>query len=260
MSEKIHVILDTNIFRKNPSLSDLSFQALERLCKAKIAKLHIPYIVEREFQTQQTALYKKDLDTAISSLNSIIRRGLPQDKIIDLTVIKEQLNNISSPILSDVENSIIVWAKSIHAQRHAISQEQAVAAMESYFQGTPPLKNPKNRDDIPDSFIFQTVLSVANNNKPLFVIAEDDKIASAAEKIDGVFVYRNLPAFIESSDIQKEILELDVISNIEEVKQVIKQVELETNELSYLIRVQGGNKIRKKYTLILFLTIIMKQL
>ena len=58
---KFNVVLDTNIYRKNPSRTDLPFQALERLCRKNIAKLHVPYVVEQEFQTQQVGLYKKEL-------------------------------------------------------------------------------------------------------------------------------------------------------------------------------------------------------
>jgi hypothetical protein len=45
---KFNVVIDTNIYRSDPSRSDLVFRALERLCQADILKLHLPQIVERE--------------------------------------------------------------------------------------------------------------------------------------------------------------------------------------------------------------------
>ena len=37
--KRFNVVLDTNIFRKSPSRSDLAFKALERLCKARVCRL-----------------------------------------------------------------------------------------------------------------------------------------------------------------------------------------------------------------------------
>lgn len=241
--QKYNVLLDTNIYRKNPSRTDLPFQALERLCKAKIVTLHLPYIVEREFQTQQVANYKKDLEAATSAINSMLRKGLSADQTILAESTRDSLTNASQEILSDVDTAITDWAMSLDAIRHPITEQQAVAAMESYFQGKPPLKAAKTRDDIPDSFIFQTILSISSEEAPLIVVAEDGKIAEASEAIKGVTVHRSLSSFIESSPMQTEILDLDVIDNLEVISEEIRGYEDETSELSFCLRMNGNSKL-----------------
>lgn len=240
---KYHVLLDTNIYRKNPSRSDLPFQALQRLCQQKVVSLHIPYVVEREFQTQQVSLYKKELDTATSALDAVIRKGLSATQLASTRLLRDQISAAAPAILTEVKESLPTWASAIGAIRHTITSAQALAAMEAYFLGSPPLKSPKTREDIPDSFIFQTVLELASTPVPLVVIAEDEKMAQASEAIAGVTVHRSLAAFMESSPIQTEILELDVVENLPALTDLISTYEEEVGALNELITQKGADKL-----------------
>lgn len=236
-------MLDTNIYRKCPSRSDLHFQALERLCKANIVQLHLPYIVEKEFQTQQIDLHKKDLDTAISAISSILRKNLTPELATRIDAIKIELNALKPNILIGAESDFQSWVALVGAHRHPITEELALAAMESYFSGNLPLKQPKIRDDIPDAFIFQTIQALATEAIPLFVIAEDGKIALASETLSNVTVHRSLSSFIESPAIQTDILHLSVFDNFTIVANEIEKYEKETGVLSDYIRYHGGDEI-----------------
>lgn len=240
---KYNVVLDTNIYRKNPARSDLSFQALARLCQANIVKLHLPYVVEREFQTQQGEIYKKDIERASAGIDSILRKGVSADHASRLEAMRNELADVTQPILSDVEAAIRVWAESIGAKRHPITEQQAMAAMEAYFLGKPPLRAPKSREDIPDSFIFQTILSIALEAVPLVVIAEDEKIAQASKSVQGVMTHRSLSGFIESAEIQAEILELDVIDNLASIAKEIKKYEEGSYDFARCVRDDAGEKL-----------------
>lgn len=240
---KFHVVLDTNIYRKNPSRSDLAFQALERLCKAGIVKLHLPYIVEREFQTQQLALYKKELDASLAGLDAIIRKGLSPTTMESAKAIRGSLDAAAPLIYEDAVSALTNWAASIGADRHPITETQAIDAMEAYFQGKPPLKAPKTRDDIPDSFIFQTLISLASNTQSLVVVAEDEKIAQASEALDNIKVFRSLGTFIETPDVQTEFLNLDASQNVPAIIELLKQYEIENSKVSRFLVTNGGAKL-----------------
>jgi hypothetical protein len=239
-------LLDTNIYRKNPPRNDLAFQALERLCSNGVVKLHLPYIVEREFQTQQIALYKKELATATAGLDAVLRKGLSKSSAERIKALRDSLAAEIDPVLSEVESALPDWAKSIGAIQHPITEAQATAAMESYFFGKPPLKQAKVREDIPDSFIYQTILELSQKSKNLIIIAEDEKIAQASESIENTKVYRSLSAFIESPDVQAEILELDVIANLSAIQKLLEDHEAEFNSLSKAIHEKASDKLYGK--------------
>lgn len=238
-----NVILDTNIFRKSPSRSDLAFKALERLCQAKVCRLHLPYVVQREFQTQRMALYQKELSATLSALEGVIRKGLPAVELATVTGLRDAVKAAEPAVLAAVEAELPVWADAIGSVRHRITEAAAQAAMEAYFRGHPPLTTPKTRDDIPDAFIFQTIKDVASLGPTLIVVAEDDKIAKAAEILPNVVVHRSLVSMIESELVQTEILELDVIENIAITAQVLRDYEAEYKEFRSHVTREGGEKI-----------------
>lgn len=238
-----NVVLDTNIFRKNPSRSDLAFKALARLCKAGVCRLHLPHVVQREFQTQQMALYQKELSASLAALEAVIRKGLPPVELATVTDIRDAVKAAEPAVLTAVEAELPAWTDSIGGVRHNITETAARAAMEAYFHGHPPLTNPKTRDDIPDAFIFQTIKDISSLDPTLIVVAEDGKIAKASEALPNVVVHRSLLSMIESRPIQAEILELDVIENITNTAKVLRDYETEYTEFRSKVTRQGGEKI-----------------
>lgn len=238
-----NVILDTNIFRKNPSRSDLPFKALERLCKAEVCRLHLPYVVQREFQTQQMALYQKELSASLAALEGVMRKGLPAVELATVTSLRDAVKAAEPAVLAAVEAELPAWADAIGSVRHSITEAAAQSAMEAYFCGHPPLTNPKTRDDIPDAFIFQTIKDIASLGPKLIVVAEDGKLAKAAETLPNVVVHRSLVSMIESEFIQTEILELDVIENITNTAKVLRDYEAEYTEFRSYVNRKGAEKI-----------------
>jgi hypothetical protein len=124
---KINVLIDTNIYRKCPSRNDLPFKGLERLCKAGIIRLHLPYVVEREVQTQQTVVYKKDLDDAIKAISGLLKRGLSPVHKARVIEIRDELNASVAPVLADVEADLPNWVEAIGGKRHPITEQDAKA-------------------------------------------------------------------------------------------------------------------------------------
>ena len=65
----IHLVLDTNVYRKNSKLNTTDFRTLAKLVELRCLELHVPYIVEREFSTyleQQQRQNVKDLTRSLS--------------------------------------------------------------------------------------------------------------------------------------------------------------------------------------------------
>lgn len=239
----IHVLLDTNIYRHNPSRDNLQFKALEKLAKAKAIRLHIPYIVMREFQTQQREIYSKNLTKALSGLSGLARKQLSSDILDKLKALKKELDNESENILSDAENQITQWAKTIDANLFPLCIEQTNAALEAYFQGKPPLKSIKNREDIPDSFIVQSIYKLNTEHNGIHVVAGDGKVRDAFSDLDTVSTYESLANFIETAFIQDELKDIDLINNIGSIVTALQQHENQGSEILSFISSNIGETI-----------------
>ena len=240
---KFHLVLDTNIYRKSPKRKDLAFLALERLAKTGLAEVHLPYVVEREFQTQQVAQYKKETDASIGGLESLAKKGLEPAQLAVVQGLLTTLKATVPAIVAATEQALPNWIASIGGKRHPITEAQAIAAMEAYFLGLAPLKAAKIRDDIPDSFIFQVISELAKTNMPLVVVAEDEKIAQASEALTGVSVYRSLSGFIESQSVQAELLDLDIIKNLPSLLKTIESYEQSDGRIALLLEHKGGDAL-----------------
>jgi hypothetical protein len=242
---KYRLILDTNIYRKNPRRDNLPFSALSRLCKADVVQLYVPYVVLREFQTQQSLQSKKHLTALVSASRSLeALPGTPGDLIPVLGQLAAQLAAREAEIGSSTEKVFFDWALDNKAVIVELSANQAQAGMEAYFKGEPPLKAPKVRDDIPDSLIFQAVRELASS--PATVICEDGNLRAACAAIAGVTVFGSLAEFIESADVQDEIGELDVIQKIGPIVDALTKLEDETSEFSAAVKRKLGEALMWK--------------
>ena len=239
----IHVVLDTNIYRSNPNRDNLHFKALEKLAKADLLCLHIPYIVLREFQTQQRGIYSKDLAKTVSGLSGLSRKLLDKNIAEKLSAAKLEIEDESENILSNAENQITNWAKNIGAQIQPLCLDQANLALEAYFQGKPPLKSAKNRGDIPDSFIVQSIYKLHSDVGKIHAVAGDDKIREALSKEESISTYKSLSDFIESELIQNELQEVDLIDSVGAIVTAIQEFEDKSSEIQCFLSSNIGKFI-----------------
>ena len=243
----IHVVLDTNIYRHNPARDNADFHALARLAKKNILKLYIPYVVEREFQTQQRELCERELNKAKSALETLLRKELSDNIKAKIEAIKDEVNTESAAILEDTEQQIIHWATAINAVRIPLCLEQTKGAMEAYFQGKPPLKEPKKREDIPDSFIVQAITKIAQGNySQVYVVANDRKVQEAFNNDDDIDTYASLSEFIKSDTIQNKLKDADIHESIDDIIDAVKRYDDHFREISSYIESNIGEKARKK--------------
>lgn len=242
----INLIIDTNIYTKNPRREDFDFKALEKLGKAHKILLYIPYIVEREFQTQQFLKSKGHIDAVISNLDSMLRNNLTVSttKLIEKVFIKFRENY--QIMLSESEQVFSNWATSINAKRIPLSQQQTKKAWEAYFKGKPPFKEPKIRKDIPDSFVVQSIEEVLHKLDLLYLVCEDGKIRDTFKENTKVLLFNSLNEFIQHNAVQEELRKLDFIDTLESIQKSIQSYEEDSRFLEYYIQTNLGDKIIDK--------------
>ena len=86
---------------------------------------------------------------------------------------------------------------------HPIDSVIGRAVMESYFTGGPPFKGIKNRNDIPDSFIWQAILDIKRSVGELTVLVADTRLNKAFEDEGGMHVYQSIDLFVASPAFQR---------------------------------------------------------
>jgi len=200
----IHVAIDTNIYRKKPRLDSPEFKALAFLAKNECICLHIPFFVENEFISHIENEQSKKLESAISSLNKIYDFPARGKKTQSLSDVISLLSDSRDELVKERGEAFISWASKLNAKRYSLSGEETNDALNAYFRGHPPLKEPKVRKDIPDSFIFQSLLRL-KDKEVLHVVVEDGALREACCNAS-MTCYKDLSSFIEDEKV-KELLQ-----------------------------------------------------
>ncbi len=210
----IHVVLDTNIYRHNPRLNSPGFKSLTNLAKRKSICIHIPYIVEQEFSTQLVHDHKKKIDSAIDSISHIVNNEKLKGIVTGIEKCLQELQKNKADLYNETKEGFDEWLTEVGAIKHSLSEAEAKRAMDAYFKGEPPLKKVKNRKDIPDSFIFQSIQTLYEKYKnELHCIIHDDNLREACQS-SGIITYASLDEFITSDKIKKYIANAFIDKNI----------------------------------------------
>lgn len=203
----INLAIDTNIFRDNPKRDKIEYKALKKLISNEKVKLFMPYIIEQEFITQQVADCKKinnDLKKNINSLNS--RKYTNKTYI---TKLLEDIEELDENTCNLIRQEFDEWCIEFKVEKRPLNKEHLEIVVQNYFDGNDPFKSQKNRNDIPDAFIFQELKDIHITTNNLTFIANDTFFRDSCKRI-GIDSYTSLEEFINSSQIQYLLKEHEI--------------------------------------------------
>lgn len=155
----IHLILDTNIYRSNIMRNNAAFKTLESMLRKSFIKLHIPFFIENEFLTFFIEESESKISQSIKTLKWLTQISyINENKKIEL--VSNLLNK--EKIISHLQSSFKNWSAKNECINYELEHNSCKRAIKSYFQGSPPFTKIKDRENIPDSFIFEEISDLLN--------------------------------------------------------------------------------------------------
>lgn len=138
----------------------------------------------------------KKIDKTITTLSALIVHKKANDLVPELSQHLETIKENKEELYEETKEDFSEWLNSVDAIIYDFSESEAQEALNAYFYGKAPLKQPKNRNDIPDSFIYQSVKALhCKYGESLHFVVNDGNLRSACEA-DGMTVYESLGDFI----------------------------------------------------------------
>ena len=129
-----------------------------------------------------------------------------------------------------------MWLESHNAVRHELTQEQSNNALEAYFRGDPPLREPKSRKDIPDSFIFQQIVDLKKQHGANLEVVVEDRALRSTCKGNSISCWDDLLTFIKSPGVQEFYSEKIISENNAEIcKHVLARAAARHEEITSLL-------------------------
>ena len=201
----IQLVIDSTALRNDPARKKAGFRALKGLVKAEKVKLHIPYVVKQEFVTQQIEDYHSSLSPLITKIAKFGKKNLPDDTKEFLHETKQRLESLDQELAEFAKSDFEEWLSELAAQVDLIHDSHGQRVLEAYFAGEAPFREKKRREDIPDAFIWQTVLDIAQHHGEVVLVSGDKAIRAACEDHEKVTGFASLDEFI-SSDVCQSLL------------------------------------------------------
>lgn len=203
-STLIRIVLDTSALRKDPRLKGGGFEALARLAEAEHIQIYIPDIVAREFRSAPLSV--AEAFTEARKALAKLRRLVPEDVQTRVSAFESDLGNDFTKILETTASIFDNWIKRAGAQIVPVADRHGRKVLDRYFDGELPFRTVKARQDLPDAFVLEAVIDLAEDG-PLLAIISDKLLSEAAAQIENVTVYRDAKSIIESdsfSDLRRD--------------------------------------------------------
>ena len=207
------VVLDTSIFSGNPRRDSAPFRALVRLAQAGMVQIHVPEVVKGEFIGQLREKIEEPLKEMIAALKPLrhTNNGDEFGTFASDTIKAAKAKVAQAKAACEAEFE--AWLQSVNAIVHTITLEDAQGAFDRYFAGQLPFKSIKNRQDIPDAFIFLAVSHLAEQHETLHFVVADKTLRNAADERDNIVTYATLDEFIQDPECQDALEALSANEN-----------------------------------------------
>ena len=155
--------------------------------------------------SQQTITMQKALAEIRGGARAMLRSSLHPKIGRYANSVIEDADSAGRTVDTWVTKEFDEWIRLTRVIEYPIAPDHVFRVTDNYFQGAPPFKGVKNREDIPDSFIWQTVVDIVKVHNPLHLIVHDGALFAAAEKYTGLIAHKTLDEFIELPECQKEL-------------------------------------------------------
>lgn len=199
MKSSIPIVIDTSLYKQVPKLNSELFLELIKYCRMDRFKLYIPSVVELEYLTWIQKEAQDAFDSVAKASESLTKFYEPPRFFDFMTQFDITINTAKSHIdgvLEKVNSNWQRFKKETNAIVLPIRDHHGGMVMDAYFRGSKPFKNLKNRNDIPDAFIYFSLLDLLQQEEEILFVSSDKHFVNRIsdprilifENLSGVFL------------------------------------------------------------------------
>jgi hypothetical protein len=172
--------------------------------------LCIPWLIEREVLsgiekhvdelTEQEAFLKSvRLIAQLSSEGAAIR------------TLCDQFEALRPKICAEAQSRFQHWLEMSQGERLPLEDGGTKKVFDAYFAGDLPFDKPKNRDHLPDAFIYNAVLALIDEGREIWFVAGDEQLRESL-RTKGVRVFRDFYALFADLQVSFDFKEQQALS------------------------------------------------
>jgi rRNA-processing protein FCF1 len=196
----VNLVIDSTHFKLDRALNKIELAKIKALGKRELIKLHIPWFVYREC----TSTFFHEIQTRLNSIKTTIRtlnrQGIDNDIQSDIMKVSELLEELSKKIKPSITSNWKGFIEESKSKLYEFDNDMSATVFENYFDGSSPFKSLKNRKDIPDAFIYETIKSLGQVDKT-YVITNDNNLFEECEKLLNTRAFKTWENFFSDAEI-----------------------------------------------------------
>lgn len=182
-----------------------AFDRLQYLVSIDVVRVFLSHIVVREWTSHLDADFRRSIEATKSNLNDLMKDPCLTE--IERPELFNEVNEYLSELLfrtSDIsQRKIESLLAQLQAQVMPFENAHGTVIIDSYFNGNPPFRSKKNRQDFPDAFILENAKdTIKRVGTPLHCVVADGPLTSALSSIDGVILHNSIRDFVQSEDVK----------------------------------------------------------
>lgn len=220
----VNVFLDTSAARSSLQ-SQRVRKRIQDLVKYEVLKLHIPEIVVMELVTGvsadafPSASIHKELKMAIPWMGDGELATQTKATVALLRDLRKQGQ-------TEVSQATRAWLSQVQAVVDPLSSHSAEDVFGHYFVGSGAFSAPKQRQDLPDGFILESLERLVRTVDSVIAIIGDKRLRKAAQKIGGVKTFESIHDALISEEIRAAesaaLRRLGLKVRVEEISQALE--------------------------------------
>lgn len=242
----VAVVIDTSTikgtgWKKAPLLS------LFALAKDGSIDLYIPETAYHEVRTQ----WREKYDGSLRQLNHALRSMQKADLLpASEKTILEALGVEITKATNSEDLSVATFEDLF--KEHSVTvlpctHDHMARAWAAYFKGEPPFGSVKDREDLPDAHIFETIKDLAKEKPGLYILCADARLSKACASLPDVTIFDKLDDLFNDPNIKKAEHETKLSKHWDSVKESLADA-MDDEIFDYIVAnlndILVGNTIR----------------
>lgn len=198
--EKIPVMIDSSVLKQIKKLNSPLMSQLIKYTRIGKFQLYLSVIIENEYLTW----IKKEAQDAydkIVSASEALYQYYDEPSIMGFQLRFNMTANMAHNEISNILKNITDNWKSFKENTNAIilpiEENHGRLVMNAYFNGDKPFKEVKYRQDIPDAFIYFSILEILKKYDQVVFISRDKEFIKHIQN-DKVVIFESLKDLFES--------------------------------------------------------------
>ena len=226
----MHILLDSTEYRQDRGLNKEQISLLRELGNKRLISIHIPWFVYKESSSTSFEELKSEFNNISTKLINADKKGIHEKEYGKLKKIVSEINGINDVLEKSVENVWQDFIKHSNSIFHEFDKDDSFEVFQNYFKGDKPFKNVKNREDIPDAFIYLTIKKISLKEK-LILISNDNNLVEKCSDLKNIETFNSLKELYDTKDFKEIISNYQMIVDEKEKFENAKEIILSQTDI-----------------------------